>query len=72
MRKKNKHHKYIWMKVSNDKYELPVAVADTAEELALACGVSANSIYADIWRFEKGHFSSSVYYKVLNEGGDVE
>lgn len=41
----------LWIRTSNDKYELPLAVADSAEELARMCnsmGVSkratANSI----------------------------
>lgn len=36
----------IWLKVTLDKYELPVAVADSAEEMAKLCGVSVNNIYS--------------------------
>lgn len=36
----------IWLKVTNDKYELPVAVADSAEELAKLCGVKVNNIHS--------------------------
>ena len=36
----------IWIKVTNDKYELPVAVADSAEELAKLCGVKVNNIHS--------------------------
>lgn len=36
----------IWIKVTNDKYELPVAVADSAEELAQLCGVKTNNIHS--------------------------
>ena len=36
----------IWLKVTNDKYELPVAVADSAEELAKMCGVKVNNIHS--------------------------
>ena len=34
----------LWIAVSRDKYELPIAVADSIEELAELCGVKVNSI----------------------------
>ena len=34
----------IWMSVSRDKYEHPVCVADSIEELAELCGVKVSSI----------------------------
>lgn len=34
----------LWMEVTNDKLELPVAVADSAEELAELIGISKSSI----------------------------
>lgn len=34
----------LWIAVSRDKYELPIAVADSIEELAELCGVKPNSI----------------------------
>lgn len=36
----------VWMKVTHDKYELPVAVADSSRELAQICGVKLSSIYS--------------------------
>lgn len=36
--------KYIWMQVSNDKYELPLYVADTSQELADILGVPVTNI----------------------------
>ena len=38
----------IYMEVTDDKYELPIAVADSAVELAQIINVSANSIYSSI------------------------
>lgn len=35
----------VYMKVSKDKYELPEAVADSWNELALLCGITLNAIY---------------------------
>ena len=36
---------FVYMKVTRDRYELPVAVADTGEELAKLCGVSIHNVY---------------------------
>lgn len=44
----------IWMKVSLDKYQLPIAVADSAAELATMCGTTRNVIYSELSRFKKG------------------
>ncbi len=33
------------MKISQDRYELPLAAADSAAELARMCGVSVGTIY---------------------------
>ena len=35
---------YVWMEVSKDRYRLPIAVANTARELALICGVEESNI----------------------------
>ena len=35
----------IWMAVSADQYELPLAIGDTAEELARALGVTRFAVY---------------------------
>jgi len=34
----------LWLKVTNDVYELPLAVARTTEELGEMCGISGASI----------------------------
>lgn len=38
----------VYMQVTHDKYELPLAVADTVVELARICGVSENAIYRTV------------------------
>lgn len=46
----------IWMKVTDDEYELPVAVAPTRSELARKLGIKTNSIATAIHRAKKtGH-----------------
>lgn len=56
-RKGIKEKKYLWLKVSNDEYELPEYVADTAKELAAYCNVAENSIYMQVHRQAKGNES---------------
>lgn len=38
----------IYMKVTKDKYELPLAVADSIVELAELIGIKADNIYSTI------------------------
>lgn len=52
----------VWMKVTDDEYELPIVIADSAAELARMLGCSANSIYSSICRFNMGY--TSRYRKV--------
>ena len=40
----------IWMYVTDDEYELPMAVADTCAELAKLVGVTTNAIRLDRYR----------------------
>lgn len=45
---------FLWMQVSNDEYELPLYVADTAKELAEFAGVkSPTSIIAAVYHAEQ-------------------
>ena len=39
---------FYWMKITMDDLELPVAIADTAEELAAMCGTTTNTIYSAV------------------------
>ena len=61
----------IYMKCTTDRLELPIAVADTAKELARMLGVSHGSVYSGIDRGYGG------YHKVVidewypdNDGGE--
>lgn len=44
----------VWMRITNDDFQLPVAVADTAAELAAMCGTSANSIVSAVSHVKAG------------------
>lgn len=41
-------YQYIWMKVTSDEYELPIAVADSAQELADMLGINKSNIMSCI------------------------
>lgn len=46
----------LYLCVTNDKYELPLAVADSVAELARMLGKTPNGIWATMWHArEKGH-----------------
>ena len=48
MQKVPEGYQDIWMKVTMDEYELPVAVADTAVQLAKMCEISVSNIYSSM------------------------
>jgi hypothetical protein len=62
-------YKDLWMKVTSDEYELPVAVADSVGQLAKLCGVSVNTIYTSMSHAKhqyRGH-KSTCYIRVRVE-----
>ena len=62
--------KYLFIKVTKDKYELPLYVADGCSELAKYEGKSANAIYSSICHYEKG-ICNSQYRRICVEGDDL-
>lgn len=65
--------KYLYLKVTNDKYELPIVVADSSLELAKLCGISQRSVLNCIHRHEfKGRPSSYIKVEIdENEEGEM-
>ena len=61
----------IWMKVSNDEFELPVAMGDTAADLAKECGVTEASIYSSMSKARHG-IRKTLYRKVRIDLDDTE
>lgn len=53
--------KYLYMKVTKDKFELPVAIADSPSELAEICKIDVSNVHKQI---RKDGFIKKV---VLNE-----
>ena len=56
----------LWVAITLDRYELPVAVADTAEQLSALVGCTKNSIYSSVSHSLK-HGYRSRYIKVVIE-----
>lgn len=54
----------LWMKVTDDEYELPIAIGDSAKELAARVGVTENVVHTLVYRKRKGINKSSIYVKV--------
>lgn len=49
--------RFLWMEVSRDEYELPLAVADSALELAKVLGLKdENSVISSVSRAKRGGY----------------
>ncbi len=62
----------IWMKVTNDEFSLPLAIADSASELAQMCGADKNVIQSTAAHHRKGRLKNPSYIYVIVEEGDEE
>jgi len=58
---------FLWLKVTNDEYELPLVVADSAAELARRCNTTKNNIYSCYSKYMKGKRKHPKYIKVKIE-----
>ena len=56
--------KGIWLKVTLDEYQLPLAVADSAAEMAKMCGTSKNSIVSNWNHYKHGRIKNTSYIYV--------
>ena len=61
--------KCLYLKVTKDKYELPLIVTEGAQELADREGVQVNTIYSSISHYENGA-QYSPYRRVKIEEGE--
>lgn len=55
----------VYMMVTRDSLELPLAVANTINELAFITGKDEGVIRSAISRVETGHSKKSIYVRVL-------
>lgn len=51
----------VWIKVTKDELRLPMAMADTAAELAKICGTTTNAICSSVSHAKRGDLKSSSY-----------
>ena len=63
--KKEKSNMHVYMAVTRDKYELPIAVADTSVELAKIMHTTDTVIRSCIYHEKTGKHKSSMYKKVI-------
>lgn len=54
----------IWMAVTADEYELPLAIGDTRRELASLCGISENTLRHAMERGWNGKRTGRKFVKV--------
>jgi len=59
--------KYLWLCVEPDEYELPLAVADTARELAMKMGTSKANVENNAWRENNGVVTGRRYLKIRKD-----
>ena len=53
----------LWLKITKDKYELPVAVAESPRELEQMLGLSRKTVSKQIW-YAKKNKTKCQYIKV--------
>lgn len=54
----------VYIQVTRDKYELPVAVADSPSELARMTGANRNTVNSTLALFRKGKYKNPKYREV--------
>ena len=57
--------RHVWVAYSNRPPGLPLAVADTAKELAAIAGVSCSTVRGCWMRYQRGQCRRTRYHKVL-------
>lgn len=62
----------LWLEVTNDKYELPVAVADTSDELGRMVGVTGNTIRKMVYKHRKGLVDHTRYILLRIDDNDED
>ena len=55
---------FLWLEVSQDKYELPIMVCESSDELAIECHTTAINIRSQVSKFNKGAVKTCRYRKV--------
>ena len=61
---KPKNPEYLYLQVTDDKYELPLIVADDVHEPARLAGVDVSTVRSSLWRHETGKLKFSKFRRV--------
>lgn len=61
---------YIWMAVTPDEYELPIALEDSSAKLAELLGISASTVRGSEFRDRSGELCGMRFVKVRNDDED--
>lgn len=62
----------LWLEITTDEYELPLAVADTATELAVMSGHCRTKVQRNMWRWKNGKMPRCRYRKVEIDEEETE
>lgn len=62
----------LWVAVTQDEYELPVAVADTARELAEMFGVKTMTVISDVSRYRRKQMKTRFRCVDVEDDGDIQ
>lgn len=57
--------KYLWMAVTPDEYELPIAVADSGMELNRMLGLKGNVVHKLLCWTKQGKIKKHYKYKIV-------
>lgn len=63
---------YVFIAYSRKYPYLPIAVGDTARELAEQVGVSRGCIWSMISKYEHGDVKQSIYQRIYVEDEDID
>lgn len=61
----------LYMRTTMDEYELPVAVAESARELARMIGTSEDAVFSSISQKHRGWYKIEVPDEKVEHSGDV-
>lgn len=64
---KGRRCRYVWVAYSKAPPYLPVAIADTAKELAAVVGLKEKSVISSWYRYRRGEFKETRYHRIKIE-----
>jgi len=62
-----KRKRYLYMIVTQDEFDLPIAVSESPSEIARIAGTTSNNVMSIACNAEKGIIKRSKYRRVLKD-----